>query len=694
MLDIETSLKGSTKKKNSSDKTEDKAAKKEAEAERVRGYSVQSGDRPLEDVADPSATGQGMGTWISSNGKYSIGPKSQLSVQLEDERVEIKDQIQMYAPNHLLTHPLVSPVLQPTLGGLPPLLIQTGGGELLRDEQIYLAHKAAQPLAYIPPPSNNQTAESIQAQAASYRPTNVQLQVWDDLCHVAPTLSFTRPAKHMYRSIAQFGAWALARAQKKSIDILDDDDISFMSSDSGTSSESDKAGSGSSSDDPKSADKHPKPTKAEKKAAQDARVGRAGDAIPPFERHMIRQRIDRHGRIYALAPKEELVALNIPSVDVGVPKTGPVSKWMKAQSQWNNKFSKQKIKIQKQRIKDMQKGFEGFEGETPPPTALAGRRIKGMKAEKAKKRSWGMSMWAGWGSKHDSATVSTLTLNVSHDNVTNTPQIVREEKADQNPDTEASTSTQDPANTAIDGTTESAPTRSRANNLTTPGIKRSRSHSRHSAVTYKGQTGLPLDDLSKIKIDLPTPGLADATTLAPERSASPLPSPTSTSELSQPGIGMGMGPNIIVSDNPENSSTIIPETDTLTTRPTAGGIAYPFSLKVDGPDGRDVNASTLTLASLNITTPPAVDDVEEKQRGSMFPAGESSMVPGGESESVNEQVLKEERPGVERFFTAGAGAGLFSDGVVDEKVERPGVERFETANDGLGLGGAANSEKP
>jgi hypothetical protein len=214
----------------------------------------------------------------------------------------------------------------------------------------------------------------------------------------------------MYRSIAQFGAWALARAQKKSIDILDDDDISFMSKDSSTSSDSDKAGSGSSSDDPKSSNAEAKRLKAEKKATQDARVGRAGDPIPPFSSHMIRQRIDRHGRIYALAPKEELVALNIPSIDVGVPKTGPVSKWMKAQAQWNNKFSKQKIKIQKQRIKDMQKGFEGFEGETPPPTALAGRRIKGMKAQKAAKRSWGMSMWSGWGSKHDEATVSAMSL--------------------------------------------------------------------------------------------------------------------------------------------------------------------------------------------------------------------------------------------------------------------------------------------
>jgi hypothetical protein len=398
----------------SKDKKEDRAAKKEAKAERVRGFSVRT-DRPtLDDLADASGagTGQDTETWVSPNGKYSIGPKSQLSVQLDDVRVEIKDQIQMYAANHLLTHPLVSPILQPTLGGLPPLLIQTGGGELLRDEQIYLAHKAAQPLAYLPPPSNNQTAEAIQAQAARYRPTNVQLQLWDDLCHVCPTLSFTRPAKHMYRSIAQFGAWALARAQKKSIDILEDDDISFMSSDSSSSSESDKAGSSSSSDDPKLAEtpalplSGPGPAKPEKKGKLHIRVGRAGDPIPPFERHMIRQRIDRHGRIYPLAAKEDLIALNIPIEDIGVPKTGPVSKWMKAQQQWNSKFSKQKIKIQKQRIKDMQKGFEGFDHEIPPPTALAGRRLKGMKAEKAKKKSWGMAMWSGWGSKHDEATVS------------------------------------------------------------------------------------------------------------------------------------------------------------------------------------------------------------------------------------------------------------------------------------------------
>src|SRR3569833_307249 len=134
----------------------------------------------------------------------------------------------MYTTNELLSHPLVSPVMAPTLGGLPPLLIMTGGGEVLRDEQIYLAHKCANPSKNLP--SDAILDDKARASIEQFKPTDVQLQVWDDLCHVAPTLSFTRPAKYMYRSIAQFGAWALARAQKTEIDILDDDDISVISS--------------------------------------------------------------------------------------------------------------------------------------------------------------------------------------------------------------------------------------------------------------------------------------------------------------------------------------------------------------------------------------------------------------------------------------------------------------------------------
>ncbi|KAJ4376389.1 hypothetical protein N0V83_001672 [Neocucurbitaria cava] len=681
MLELERSSSSQKQKERKSPRTsmskghkEERAAQKEAKAERVRGYSVRSDQPDVKSLLDLSGQSQSQeaDTWISPDGKYSIGPKSTLSVQLDnDVRIEIKDQIQMYAPNHLLTHPLVSPALQPTLGGLPPLLIQTGGGELLRDEQIYIAHKAAQPLAYLPPPSNNQTAESIQAQAARYRPTNVQLQVWDDLCHVCPTLSFTRPAKYMYRSIAQFGAWALARAQKKSIDILDDDDISFVSTDSSASSSSDKPGSNSSLEDAKASKNRDVPQDRTTKAVKQSgtTVGRAGDALPPFERHMIRQRIDRHGTIYPLSAQEELVALNLATSEIGVPKTGPVSKWMKAQQQWNSKFSKQKINIQKQRIKDMQKGFEGFGGEKPPPTALAGRRVKGMKAEKAKKKSWGMAMWSGWGSKHDEATIT------------------REEKADHTQDqAQPSKSDMEPAQNKTDGAVETQTNtkakRTRGSTLTAPDKLRSRSHSRHSAVTDKGQTGASVEDFPQIAP--PAPGLAEATVLAPERRASPLPSPTS--ELSSPGFPP---PGIIVSDNPQSPHTLIPATDTLTTRPTKGGVAYPFSLKVDGPDGKDFNASTATLESVNIMTPAAVDVPQHEKELGAGVAGEAAVIGTG---SVNEQVLAEERPGVERYFTAGPGVGLFSsgDGVQEEKAAvdgekgaRPPVERFETAMEDL-----------
>lgn len=96
-----------------------------------------------------------------------------LSVMIDGELVEIKDQIQMYTTNSLVSHPLVSPILQPSLGGLPPLLILTGGGEMLRDEQIYLAHKAANPEKY--PPGDAFLDDSGRSQIKRWNPTDVQL---------------------------------------------------------------------------------------------------------------------------------------------------------------------------------------------------------------------------------------------------------------------------------------------------------------------------------------------------------------------------------------------------------------------------------------------------------------------------------------------------------------------------------------
>ena len=142
-------------------------------------------------------------------------------------------------------------------------------------------------------------------------------------------------------------------------------------------------------------------------------------------------------------------------------------------------------------------------------------------------------------------------------------------------------------------------------------------------------------------------------------------------------------PAIVVSDNPQSPVTLIPATDGSSTRPTKGGIAYPFSLKVGDAIGSHANASMVTLDSLNITTPPAVD-VSEKEKELVIDE------PAATTDMQDEQI-DQTRPGVERFYTTGTGAGLFSSGTKEEettadepvKAERPGVERFETALEDL-----------
>lgn len=222
-----------------------------------------------------------------------------------------------------------------------------------------------------------------------------------------------------------------------------------------------------------------------------------------------------------------------------------------------------------------------------------------------------------------------------------------------------------------DGAAESKPQRNRTMGITKPKSARARSRSHHSHVTDQGQTEVLMDDLSRM--ELPKPGLADATRLAPERAASGLLSVFVEEDIVE------SQPNVIASANPALPSTIIPDTDTLTTRPTAGGIAYPFRLKIDGAEGRDVNASTVTLASVNVTTPPATDANEHEKQ-----LGNSTSI----SETVNDH-MNEQRLVADRASLDGKGAGLFSSGVEkpesseEKKLERPPVERFETAQEHL-----------
>lgn len=357
-----------------------------------------------------------------------------LSLNLDGSLITIKDQIQLYCPNNLLSHPLVSPVQQPSLGGLPPLLIQIGGAELLRDEQVYLAHKAANPLAYPPSEAVLNEYDTRREMGKKWRPTDVQVQLWEDLCHVPHTLSFTRPAKFMYRGVAQFGAWALteAKARKEGTslegeaqrDDADDDDdaVSIISDGPATGDEDsflDDDGMSISA-----ASTRTRTRKHKQKQNDDAAssilngnagktplgaVGKAGDPLPPFKDHMIRQRVTRHGIIYPLALPSEIACLHLDPATIGTIKSGPVRKWLAKKRENETRFASEAKKIQKKKAKEAGAGYEGFGlGEEPPMTSIVRRRKRGtgsVPEEKRRGKSWGLAMWSGWGSQHDQSTL-------------------------------------------------------------------------------------------------------------------------------------------------------------------------------------------------------------------------------------------------------------------------------------------------
>ncbi|CAJ2505445.1 Uu.00g128390.m01.CDS01 [Anthostomella pinea] len=571
--------------------------------------------------------------------RNSMAETTYISINLDGKEVQLKDQIQMYTTNELLSHPLVSPVMQPTLGGLPPLLIMTGGGEILRDEQIYLAHKCAHPEKYLPGDINMH--ESARKQLARFKPTDVQLQIWDDLCHVAPTLSFTHPAKFMYRSIAQFGAWALARAQKVDIEILDDDDISFISS-SGSDSD------GSSAQEKK----EPEVTEGDQ-----PQVGKAGDPLPPFTHHMIRQRVNRHGIIRPLEPAADLPGCTLHPNEIGVVKEGPVRKWLEARHQWDTRYGSTRAKIHKKRLKEMAAGYVGFDGETPPPSALASRRKGGddyYGKKKKRQKSMGLALWSLWGSKHDEATVG------------------REQDAEKEPETKVAVKVA--TNEEGEGARSHSDIQKQENAVARKGLLGSRSRSRTKIVRYERQIAADDDD-DEVNENTPAAVLMakrDEKAKQEVEVEPPLPSPRS---------------NLLSPDY------MPPETGVTGKRPIVGGIAVPFSLNKDAE-----TASMLTLNS-KMDQPSRV--VSPRPMSSQAnPLGQTSAAAAAAAtDKARDEVVKPEeltQKGAPAAVTPG-GAGpepasaqnivlgleITPGIVVDSHDERPPLESFVTAQEDL-----------
>lgn len=407
-----------------------------------------------------------------------------------NDPIQLQEQIQLYATNDQLYHPLCSPVLQGSLGGLPPLYIIAGDGEVLRDEVIMLAHRAARPEKYPLPShllSKNARARETAARFNS-QPTKVHLQVFDYQCHVLTLFSFTTAARFAYRAIASFCKY-VTNAETKELNPFPElrEEASANSSvfSGHISDEARKAGltdtAGQFSDEPEtiSGTQTPAPTEQQQGSSSNVgtttlqppdKAGGSGSSVkktnsrgstngiaktqtrsskgtsdldekrrkvtlgteneysglvpltrPAFKEHMIRERVDVRGAVRRMEDEDTMQAVKMytdhPEL-VGIIKEGPCRRYLEGRSIWDERYKRTSKKVEKRRKANEEKAEKMLQlaaesgllnkkstgqavpygpgskrpadwveneggcspldiamlGETPPPSALAGRR--------------------------------------------------------------------------------------------------------------------------------------------------------------------------------------------------------------------------------------------------------------------------------------------------------------------------------
>ncbi|KAL4249093.1 hypothetical protein ABKN59_005778 [Abortiporus biennis] len=309
-----------------------------------------------------------------------------------DTPLELRSQIQIYATTEQLTHPLVSPVLQGSLGNLCPLYILAGDGEVLRDEIIYLAHKAAHPREY---PTWRGVLEEGRRQRENAEkfqtPTKVHLQVFDGMCHVLTVFMFTDSAKFAYRSIAEFVKHVTTNSEEhlarnpfpelhrppspvsdSSSEDVDNSDLSWRGrrhkkqakTDSSRSNQIRKAVQdlppSTSALDSARYEENRKVTEDEVARGEVDKLSNEHTAGPySGSEHsqeqdvpgvvMIRERVDIYGRIRPMEPKEEVEALQVPTNEIGIIKEQPVRRWLSGQEIWDKKYHRSAVKVTKRK---------------------------------------------------------------------------------------------------------------------------------------------------------------------------------------------------------------------------------------------------------------------------------------------------------------------------------------------------------
>lgn len=328
------------------------------------------------------------------------------TIEMNGQPFTITEQINMYAQNLELVYPMVSPIHAASLGGFCPCQVLVGGGEVLRDEQIYLAHKMANPHDYDLFDMVSSLNGENPADKYKYPPTDVQLLVFDDGPHAAPTLGHIDVAKFQYRAISQFAAWALARAQNAEIEIEDFVDEYATPNQTtpvdGTQNAKGRSDSYFAEDPSRPRDSNAPPQYV------DYGPLRAGYPLPPFEQHMNRFRVTRQGKFYPMEPPSQVACLNLPTETVGLPKGDTLAGWIKYKADLDSRFASDKRKgeifpfipkkhlvamldspvlttsptVKEKRLANAKKGYIPLpNGEIAPPAALVGRRVVGEAVE-------------------------------------------------------------------------------------------------------------------------------------------------------------------------------------------------------------------------------------------------------------------------------------------------------------------------
>lgn len=241
---------------------------------------------------------------------WQPNPPKVLMKNPRDVPLEIRSQIQHYATTEQLSHPLVSPILQASLGNLCPLYILAGDGEVLRDEITYMAHKAANPAEY--PVREGVIRDGLRQRGNVHKfstPTKVHLQVYDGMCHVLTVFTFTTSADYAYHSIAEFAKHVTQHSAEQL-----------------------------------NRNPFPVPQKTpETDVPLCAMNDQSGDTV------MIRERVDIHGRVRSMERKEDIAALQLRPSEIGIIKEETLFKWLEGQEEWDRRFKYRATKIIKNR---------------------------------------------------------------------------------------------------------------------------------------------------------------------------------------------------------------------------------------------------------------------------------------------------------------------------------------------------------